>query len=664
MKYRLPAIILIIVLCLACFGCGGGSSSSPFPFRTEAAPTEENTEATAAPTEAPTEAPTAAPTPEEQKAALTFINGCGCDIIELYVSPSGESEWGKCMGFVDADESFEFEFDELDGEPGDSFDIGALDADNMNYDVYDVLLSSGDVIELKPDGDEFICTVTHENGSFEEYPVDCYPSDEPYEDAVAVSIDLENYSEYRDGSDGLPAMSMEYSLAHLGSEYFDSLPELAGAMEQACDSRRDAMEGRISGCLDESEALFEENGWNFGYCSYAYRAFVRRADSSVVSVLYEERYEDGLRSERTYMSDNFNSVTGERMEIEEVIQVPGLLVGCINDKLSQSGTDALLDRNINIAAFLNEPDNEDIAWTVDHEGLTFYFNRGGEFGYIAETIESIVLPFDEYVQLGFLYGSGMAEYAVSFPSEYPFYAEIDGTMTQFYVDFTVAGEEGLDNMAVKIGQTDKYYRFSELYFDRRPVYVRTGEGSFLYVFGFGEYDEDCLFIYKLTSGGVEKVGEAFVTECMWSFDSDDTALGYYDYYITTPITDPQNMIFSEYFDMLGTMVGSRSYYADDNCMPVSYDCFWFYDAKELGLKADITLTEVDYDGNELGEAEISAGTMLTLLRSDGESWVDFYANDGSILRAYVVIDWEQGEPTINGVSIYDLFNAYEIIFAG
>ena len=651
MRRTTAVLILILMLCTPLFGCGVVDSLKP-SFDPTAEPTAEATEAavTAEPTEEPT------PGPTEEPAELTFINNCGADICELYISPVAYQSWGEILGEVESGGSIELSFGEFEGEPGDSFDIGALDVDLINYDGYDIALELYDVIELCPDGDGFFYIVTHADGSADRYEAEVYGSGEQPEELNAISVELENYREYWDGSNDMPVMYTEYSLAHLGSDWFDPMPELAEAMEEACDGRRGSIEGRISGYLNGSSSI--------GYCSYEYSAFVRRADNYAVSVLYEESYEDGLRSERSFMSDNFNSVTGLRLEIEEVVQVPGLLVGCINDKLSQSGCDALFDNNIDIAAYLNDPDNEDIAWTIDHEGLTFYFNKGGEFGHIAEKIESIVLPFDEYVQLGCLYVSEAAEYAVSFPCEYPFYAEIDGTMTQLYVDFTIAGEEGLDNMAVRIGQTGKYYRFSELSYDRRPVYVRTGEGSFLYVFGFGEYDEDCLFIYKLSSRGVEKVGEAFVTECMWSFDSDETAAGYYDYYVSAPITDPQNIYLSEYFDMLGTMVGSRSYFAGDNCMPISYDCFWFYDAKQLKLREDITLTEVDYDGDELGEAEIEAGATLMLLRSDGESWIDFYTNDGRILRANVVIDWEQGEPTINGVSIYTLFSEYDIVFAG
>ena len=50
---------------------------------------------------------------------------------------------------------------------------------------------------------------------------------------------------------------------------------------------------------------------------------------------------------------------------------------------------------------------------------------------------------------------------------------------------------------------------------------------------------------------------------------------------------------------------------------------------------------------------------------DGESWCDFYLNSGHIVRGYIELDWlSSAHPTMDGVSLYELFGEDQVVFAG
>ena len=60
-------------------------------------------------------------------------------------------------------------FSSLDSVSGKKFDIGAIDENFMNYDVYDVVLVSGDTVILSGDASGAKFIITHSDGTKTEF---------------------------------------------------------------------------------------------------------------------------------------------------------------------------------------------------------------------------------------------------------------------------------------------------------------------------------------------------------------------------------------------------------------------------------------------------------------------------------------------------------------
>ena len=121
---------------------------------------------------------------EEHEYELFFCNKTGVVVDSVYFSSSENDTWGKPVNLaaVSVDATIHFDFDSMnvDGNGPGVYDIGAVDANALNYDAFEVTLAVGDTITIYPASDEgeFQLTVTHADGTSDSYTGYAYLEEE------------------------------------------------------------------------------------------------------------------------------------------------------------------------------------------------------------------------------------------------------------------------------------------------------------------------------------------------------------------------------------------------------------------------------------------------------------------------------------------------------
>ncbi len=101
---------------------------------------------------------------------LTFTNHLESRIDNLYVSPADQDEWNDPVttSTISKGSTFKMNFDKLgEGAGPGIYDVGAIDENGMNYDMYEVDLQVGDQIDLSGNADAATFVITRADGTSE-----------------------------------------------------------------------------------------------------------------------------------------------------------------------------------------------------------------------------------------------------------------------------------------------------------------------------------------------------------------------------------------------------------------------------------------------------------------------------------------------------------------
>lgn len=108
---------------------------------------------------------------------VVFKNDLSVVLCGVHISPSSEDTWGDALNYarLSAGSSIHIDFERF-GYDGDAYDVGLIDENSRNYDVYDVSLSVGDTLSISEKDGGAVLTVTGADGSAKEYPAYVYES--------------------------------------------------------------------------------------------------------------------------------------------------------------------------------------------------------------------------------------------------------------------------------------------------------------------------------------------------------------------------------------------------------------------------------------------------------------------------------------------------------
>ncbi|MCQ2558025.1 MAG: DUF3298 and DUF4163 domain-containing protein [Oscillospiraceae bacterium] len=430
-------------------------------------------------------------------------------------------------------------------------------------------------------------------------------------------------------------------------------PALAAALKEACEKQSAALREYYDQLVADTSGM---NEWSVYQVEET--ASVRRADTKVVSVLYSgSSYTGGAHGSAWYGGMSFYSDTGEKIQLEDLTPDVKALGSRVQKLLLEQYPDAYFYASAE-SEFAEEEQLAKIQFTVDLEGVTFYFGQY-ELAPYAEGMQIVTVPFygnEDVLAEEFF---PMAQHCVAqLTLDVPYLVDIDGDRRPERLLL-----QGWPN------EYGVYEQFSVTVDDRKtetgcwsyhltPMLFKLQEGkAALYVQTLQENDWQGLLGCELTVAGAEYMNPFSAAFPMtWDENRNIRSM------MELPANENQLWLVSR-MSLLGTVSGGRSYSFDQWCS-LAADSPWFMLTRpaQLTLKQELKAPLVDIDTAEtLGEyVTLPAGTPVEWFRTDGETLCDLRLQDGRAVR--VKVNMDQWPYTANDVKLEELFDG--ILFAG
>ena len=500
------------------------------------------------------------------------------------------------------------------------------------------------------------------------YDFTIYPNDESVEilDVLVGKV----YDYYWSDEFEVTLASMTAPIVELGKESAAAYPELSTALTNNINDRRMKLFEAYENLIPMAEEFYPEFAEYFSEFEAKEEAMIRRADSNVLSVLYHgTAYEGGAHGYYYYFGENYNSKTGELLKLEDVVTDLDAIPALVQEQLDLFWEPAYFYEDLDLNQYFKE-NQDNIAWTLDYHGITFFFNPY-EIAPYASGVQVVTVSFADHPEL-------FAEEYTRVPESYGIQIGMENT---FYYDFDsdgnldeliVLGEISDDLIHVKhnIYLDGEWYDQSaygnddimpddanviSAYEIFNPHLIHLADGrNYLFIENLEDSDFRTNTVYELTDGTVKMVETLYSSlHTEWS-DSEE-------YWLTHALTNPYHFEMETRTWVVGTGNGYMTNYIGDDGHSYSYENYYTFDpAYHYTALRDVELKLVDEYGVVGDVIVVKAGDELTYYRTDASLFADFILSDGRIVRAE--LEWDEGTCSIDGTSVDELFDG--VVFAG
>ena len=276
----------------------------------------------------------------------------------------------------------------------------------------------------------------------------------------------------------------EYNLLHksvsgigVDKELRASYPLLTKAINEINQGEFQRIE-ELSTRMKDEAASFRETAPDYYHpFQYEFDVLMRRADTMAVSFLqYEYTGGSGVHGMYHWQGVNLSTVTGAPLPLEAVVRDKKALAGAICERLRADYPDspfAQLDEKMVEKALTDQ-----LNWTLDPQGLTFYFNPY-EIASYAEGLLTATILFKERPDLfQGPYRQPAAAYAQPFPAYYPLTTSLRDNGERDVISVY----EAKGSVHVMLNGTDNAFPVDLA--DLQPVLIHMEDGrNYLYIDG-------------------------------------------------------------------------------------------------------------------------------------------------------------------------------------
>ena len=359
----------------------------------------------------------------------------------------------------------------------------------------------------------------------------------------------------------------KYAAVILHEDSAQKYPALAEALEQTkrmvVRSMEDEFDNLLAAAKEELALLGADS---FVTKTSTLDVQIRRADSVAVSLLSDSTLVYGNIHDRYLNGTTYDTATGEELRLTDVVTDMSRIPAIVKRELTaHTWTGDFLSETA-VEDYFRDTPVEDIRWTLDCNGVTFYFGNGdlaqlGRNGQLAATVS-----FAEYPALfGEKYRTAPEACMVELPLNHPYYTDLDGDGTLEELNLApVLDESGLFYAGFQIyTDTDAQFDYEAFQADithrtggYHPYAIKTAEGRhYLYIFAEGSElasNDMTLRVIDITGSGFRKVGDMHIgpgyipVDCAWG------------------LTDPENMMLENF----ETQQETAAYCVGSDGMPV------------------------------------------------------------------------------------------------
>ena len=459
-------------------------------------------------------------------------------------------------------------------------------------------------------------------------------------------------------------------------------PELAKRLESDAQKELEYYDVMVEDSRKEARDFYQEVGAPEDY-SYGYilerDVLVKRADDRILSMyLSDTQYFGGVHGTSGKVSLNYDSQTGERLELWQVLTNRDGFNDLVKAELRKKYVeDTFFDLDENLSHYTTEDVTEEqdfsgddfllsYTWSLTTEGLEVCF-APYEIAPYASGELSVVFGYNDYPEIfdDRFYPDNKPKGYIEYFDRYTGSFDVDGDGETDFI--------GIDNVyddndyeyptGLSLYINDKTVEMPEEYEpefadDTKGYFVHTADGrNLIYLIALTYSDYIDLYAFDVTDGDIRYVG----SQCTPSFymDYDEET----DCNIEFLLYDPDNMHFAERFDYICTFNAFKTYHVGSDGMPETDDDV--YTIYRAGGWEPVTAIK-SFDAECIDDADnpepitIGKGETFEFFATDGETYVDARLSDGTKVRLY--IDGRGNDIKVNGQYAEDLFK--ELMYSG
>ncbi len=348
----------------------------------------------------------------------------------------------------------------------------------------------------------------------------------------------------------------EYSSILLENEDAQHYDALAEALTEDCNYYEGIMSEEFNMLTESAEEIISSGEQIINPLVSTLDAHVRRADNTVLSVLYDSYYYNGMNDgSRSFWGANYDTETGKVLYLPDVVTDIDEFAKVVEAELfSTMGADVFYSDSI-IEEHFSEYAADGTHWTLEYNGVTVYFGEGEIAGSGVGSI-SVTIEFSVYPELFIEKYTIVPEaYIVGLPMKSTFITDLDNDGNGDELTLSDSYDEEFDwKVTLDISTAEVSYVEDIWAYGCEPYYVKTADGNnYLYVFIELETQLN-LYVYEITNETISKVGESPVSP-------------YYNDGLSAVLTKPDSM----HFDIFGdeaVPVGDDFFYVGSDGMPV------------------------------------------------------------------------------------------------
>lgn len=473
--------------------------------------------------------------------------------------------------------------------------------------------------------------------------------------------------------DGQITLAGDYNLESLMllDEYQDMYPELDAVLRKRADENnqkyKDEIEKFEEDARERAESDAEKGNTIHNYWVETEVIVLRSTDRYLG---YYEMVQDNWNSSYLYERNGYtyDIITGEEVNLGDVLNISEeelneIIIEHLKEDYPEDA-DELEGAEDALKDYKYDAEGENAYnWCLSYDGIHFFFNeetlvKGQLFG----NHEAVISYDEDCVNSEYSYdtSNGYCYRRTDLnPQSMEYY---DGKTSVLSLYITEDEEDSDFASALNLAYKDQLVTIDE-YFDKTCLkwkydVVTPDNREFVYIMYAG-YDNSLeLFVFEITDGNIKAVGTK------WFSYADIGAMIDPEYEGEAVLSDPNAMVFGNGRDLLGTLSYYGAFKVGDDGLPEFagdfYTISWVCGSGDITAKVDIEAQEVDEDGTVKGDATVTAGSVVTPVRTDGETFLDCRLEDGTLVRfTYSNTSYPI---SINGSELNDLFD--NLCFAG
>ena len=448
--------------------------------------------------------------------------------------------------------------------------------------------------------------------------------------------------------------SVKWQKLRLEDEHSSLYPELSNAFAKY---NEDSMTEAKALMYEFTSIAKEMEGdeFNPAYCQAGAEIYIQRADKQLVSFLEGvEQYTGGVHPDYYVKGINLNTNSGQEVALTDVLtdtkELPSILEKKITEKYSG-------------VAFYNLEDTfskykpEEFTWTIDYQGITFWFSPYEIAAYSVGTL-SARLWFDEFPDMfNKEYSEAPENYAIALPVGKDIEFDLvkgDEKKDSVYTEYTL-DQYGSYNMLTTVvnGKTFTDEINYAYYFDVYLVHI--DDKNYIYSDSTSDSDYHMISVVDINGDKLQQTQQLSGTQFYGEFVEEgfETGTMYRQVF-----NNPDEFRLNTRFDILGTRFGFAGYKVnekDGRAEMTDED----YNIEDGASVKSIIPLEVELLPDN-STKEIPSGTEFYPLRTDGKTYIDMKTEDGQEVKFHY--DNSEYPWKINGISEEECFE--NILYAG